>query len=127
MIGFKSRRAASRVLGTLLVMCLAFAAGCGGDDDGNGNGNGNGDGASASGEVQEVELLLSFRESFSWTPLLVARDQGYFREEEIEIATQETEGCGFVTQQIIAGNSDFGWAGADSDVIAFATEPDLRR
>lgn len=44
----------------------------------------------------------------------------------MKLDIQETEGSGFVTQQIIAGNADFGWAGAPSDVIAAAEDPNVR-
>ncbi|MGH2949875.1 MAG: ABC transporter substrate-binding protein, partial [Solirubrobacteraceae bacterium] len=76
--------------------------------------------------TKDVTLLLSFPKAIAWLPLLVAEDQGYFEEEGLNVELQETEGSGFVTQQIIAGNSEFGWAGAPSDVIAFGKDPDLR-
>lgn len=98
-----------------LVLALgATTAACGDDDD---------DGA---GGTEKVTLLLSFPESIVWSPLLVARDQGYFEEEGIEVETQPTEGSGFVTQQIIAGNADYGWAAGDSGIVAYARDPDLR-
>ena len=117
------RKLAILLVGGLFVLVAALAAGCGDDDS---EGNDNGTAATEAAEPQEVNLLLSFRESISWTPLLVARDLGYFEEEGLTINTQVTEGSGFVTQQIIAGNEKFGWAGADSDVIAFSKQPDLR-
>ncbi|MQA73401.1 MAG: hypothetical protein GEU88_03440 [Solirubrobacterales bacterium] len=105
----------------LATPALAFVgAGCGGDDDGDDGGGG------GEGGTQQVELLLSFPESVIWSSLLVAREEGYFEEEGLEIDTQETEGSGFVTQQIISGNADYGWAAADSDVIAYANDDRLR-
>jgi NitT/TauT family transport system substrate-binding protein len=93
--------------------------GCGGDDDG----------AAASGEgggSSKVDMLLSYQESIAWAPMLVAREAGYFDDEGLEVSTEETEGSGFVTQQIIAGNKDFGWAGADSIIIAASKDPRIR-
>jgi NitT/TauT family transport system substrate-binding protein len=58
--------------------------------------------------------------------MLVAREAGYFDDEGLEVSTEETEGSGFVTQQIIAGNKDFGWAGADSIIIAASKDPRIR-
>jgi NitT/TauT family transport system substrate-binding protein len=109
----------------LCVAALALAAvllvACGDDDDGEESG-GRGGGAA----TEEVDVLLSFPRGNAWLPLLVAEDQGYFEDEGIELKIQETEGSGFVTQQIIAGNADFGWAGAPSDVIAYGKDPSLR-
>jgi NitT/TauT family transport system substrate-binding protein len=103
---------------SVILASLAVAA-CGGDDDEEAQ-------ESGSGGTQEVEVLLSFPRGNAWLPLLVAEDQGYFEDEGIRLKIQETEGSGFVTQQIIAGNADFGWAGAPSDVIAFGKDPSLR-
>jgi NitT/TauT family transport system substrate-binding protein len=110
-----------RIVTILTLPALAFA-GCGGDDD---SGGGDAQGGGAEG-TQKVELLLSFPESVIWSSLLVAQDQGYFKEEGLEVDSQGTEGSGFVTQQIIAGNADYGWAAADSDVIAYAKDDRLR-
>ncbi|HET8757804.1 MAG TPA: ABC transporter substrate-binding protein [Solirubrobacteraceae bacterium] len=102
-----------------MLASLALSA-CGGDDDDDASSQ------SASGGTQEVEVLLSFPRGNAWLPLLVAEDQGYFEDEGLRLKIQETEGSGFVTQQIIAGNADFGWAGAPSDVIAYGKDPSLR-
>jgi NitT/TauT family transport system substrate-binding protein len=116
-----SRRAALQlgVIASVVLASLALSA-CGGDDD-------DADSQSATGgSTQEVEVLLSFPRGNAWLPLLVAEDQGYFEDEGIRLKIQETEGSGFVTQQIIAGNADFGWAGAPSDVIAYGKAPNMR-
>jgi NitT/TauT family transport system substrate-binding protein len=105
-----------------LVLAIAIAAGvaaCGDDDD-------DGEETTAAGGTESVELLLSFPESIAWAPLLVGREQGYFEDEGLEITTQETEGSGFVTQQIIAGNADYGWAAGDAIIVAASKDPDLR-
>jgi NitT/TauT family transport system substrate-binding protein len=107
-------------IATMLTLPALALAGCGGDDDNGGDAQGGAE------RTQQVELLLSFPESVIWSSLLVARDQGYFEEEGLEIKSQETEGSGFVTQQIIAGNADYGWAAADSDIIAYANDDRLR-
>ena len=114
-------RGAAFYLAAIVSVILASLAACGGDDDDDGAAS-----QSESGGVQEVEVLLSFPRGNAWLPLIVAEDRGYFEDEGISLDIQETEGSGFVTQQIIAGNADFGWAGAPSDVIAYGVEPGLR-
>lgn len=110
------------LLALTATLCLAVGvAACGDDDEDDAGAQ-----SASSGETQEIDVLLSFPRGNAWLPLLVAEDQGYFEEEGLALNIQETEGSGFVTQQIIAGNADFGWAGAPSDVIAFATDPSLR-
>jgi NitT/TauT family transport system substrate-binding protein len=105
-----------------VAVWAALAVGCGGGDDGQGSAGEGGDGAAAtSGRV-----LLSFTESIYWMPLLVAKEQGYFEDEGIQVETEATEGSGFVTQQIIAGNVDYGWAAAADDVVAFSKDESLR-
>ncbi|MGH2946780.1 MAG: ABC transporter substrate-binding protein [Solirubrobacteraceae bacterium] len=116
-----TRSTYAAVLCVLMVLLGALAAGCGGDDDGEQSAEPGG----AAG-IEEAEILLSFPESIAWAPLLVAREQGYFEDEGLSVETQETEGSGFVTQQVIAGNGDFGWAGADSIIIAASKEPRIR-
>lgn len=112
-------------LAALVAMIAALAlavAACGGDDEESGGAAG----GQTSGGTKDVELLLSFPKAIAWLPLLIAEDQGYFEDEGLNVTLQETEGSGFVTQQMIAGNSDYGWAGAPSDVIAYGKAPDLR-
>jgi len=111
----------ARVVGAAVgaALCSAVAVGCGGDDDGSAA---SGDGGGAT----QVDMLLSYQESIAWAPMLVAREAGYFADEGLEVSTEETEGSGFVTQQIIAGNKDFGWAGADSIIIAASKDPRIR-
>jgi NitT/TauT family transport system substrate-binding protein len=111
----------------VVVAALGMAlAACGDDDEDEGGGGGGGGGSTAAEGTQEVELLLSFPESIAWAPLLVAREAGYFEEEGVSVKTQETEGSGFVTQQVIAGNADYGWAAGDSVIVAASKEPDIR-
>jgi NitT/TauT family transport system substrate-binding protein len=113
------------VLLTAALMVLVGA--CGGDDDDDGGGGGGGDASSGqSQEVAQVDFLLSFPESIAWGPLLVARELGYFEDERVEVTTEETEGSSFVTQQLIAGNAEWGWPAGDSIILAAAKEPDLR-
>jgi NitT/TauT family transport system substrate-binding protein len=114
-----------RRIATILVLpALALGvAACGDDDD---EGGGGGGGGGEAGETQQVEMLLSFPVSVIWSSLVVAQDQGYFEEEGLDVTAEGTDGSGFVTQQVIAGNADYGWAAADSVIIAYAKDPSLR-
>jgi NitT/TauT family transport system substrate-binding protein len=114
-----------RKLAMVLTLPVLALVACG-DDDSAGGGGGGGSAEGGAEKTQQVELLLSFPESVIWSSLLVAKDQGYFEDEGLEVSSQGTDGSGFVTQQIIAGNADYGWAAADSDIIAFATDDRLR-
>lgn len=110
------------------VACCAMAgatagAGCGGEDDSGGDGGSSTADATA---TKDAKVLLSFHKSIYWLPLLVAEGQGYFDEEGIDLEIEEASGSGFVTQQVIAGNADWGWAGAADDVIAFSKDDSLR-
>jgi NitT/TauT family transport system substrate-binding protein len=107
----------------LVVAALGMALVACGDDDDEDEGAAE---TTPAGETQEVEVLLSFPESIAWVPLLVAREAGYFDEEGVSVKSQETEGSGFVTQQVIAGNADYGWAAGDSVIVAASKEPDIR-
>ena len=104
------------------ALCGLVVVGCGDDDDDGGSAAGAGGGGGSS----QADMLLSYQESIVWAPLLVAREAGYFEDEGLEVKTEGTEGSGFVTQQIIAGNKDFGWAGADSIIIAASKDPRIR-
>ena len=78
------------------------------------------------GNSDELNVMLSYQKSIYWLPLLVAQDRGYFEDEGVKVKLQETEGSGFVTQQLIAGNSPVGWAGAPDVAVAFTKDKDLR-
>jgi NitT/TauT family transport system substrate-binding protein len=97
-----------------MAMALTVAA-CGGS----------GGGASSS-DSDELKVMLSYKKSIYWLPLLVAEDRGYFTDEDLDVTFEETNGSGFVTQQLIAGNADAGWAGAPDAAVAAAKDDSLR-
>lgn len=118
-----------------LLLAASFVSACGGDDESSSSTGGDAAAqeadagtteAGAAVETQDIDVLLSFPRAILWSPLLVAEDQGFFDDLGLNVNVEETEGSGFVTQQIIAGNSDFGWAGAPSDVIAYGEDESLR-
>lgn len=81
---------------------------------------------SGSSDDENLKVMLSYKKSIYWLPLLVAEDQGFFEDEGVSVEFQETNGSGFVTQQLIAGNADAGWAGAPDSAVAFTKDQDLR-
>jgi NitT/TauT family transport system substrate-binding protein len=106
-----------------LVACTAlFVTACGDDDSGD-------EGAASSNggdEVVDQPFLLSSSFGIYFLPIQVAYDQGYFEDEGLNLKVQETDGSSFVTQQIIAGNAEFGVAGAPTDIIAYEKDQNIR-
>lgn len=76
--------------------------------------------------VTEATLMLPFPRGVFWTPLLVAENQNYFGDEGLDLTIEEADGSGFVTQQLIAGGVDYGFAGAGSAVVAAEKDPNIR-
>ncbi|MGE0214318.1 ABC transporter substrate-binding protein [Mycolicibacterium sp.] len=72
-----------------------------------------------------LSVQLSFHEGLSWLPLPVAKKLGYFGD-DLTIDVQTANGSGYVTQQILAGNIDVGWAGAADSIVAFSKDNSLR-
>ncbi len=81
--------------------------------------------SSAEGESGALSVQLSFHEGLSWLPLPVAKKLGYFGD-DLKIDVQTANGSGYVTQQILAGNVDVGWAGAADTIVAFSKDDSLR-
>jgi NitT/TauT family transport system substrate-binding protein len=122
---FRPSKAAVVPLVVLLAALALLVSACGSDDDDDKQAATPADGG-AEAEIRDVKMLLSFPASIDLIPLLVAEDQGYFEDEGFRVESEATDGGGFVTQQIVAGNAQFGWAGAGSDVIAFEKDDGLR-
>jgi NitT/TauT family transport system substrate-binding protein len=114
--------AAWRLLVVALTIAAVAIAGCGGGDDDEPSAST----TTAGKRLQEIDFLLSFPMSIYWLPLMIADTQGYFADEGLKLKFEETEGSGFVTQQIISGNFDFGSASAGDTMIAYSKDPDLR-
>ena len=112
----RTRRSSLWSLAVLVALIAALVvAGCGDDDDG-GSGGGGEDKAAADGggEVQKVDLLLSYQRSIAFIGEIIAQENGYFADENLEVEPVATEGGQFVVQQVIAGNQKFGLAGAQN-------------
>tara|TARA_R110002124_G_scaffold191032_1_gene358487 strand:+ start:20101 stop:21135 length:1035 start_codon:yes stop_codon:yes gene_type:complete len=77
-------------------------------------------------DLTPVEVLLPIPEGFAFTPLIVARELGYFANEGISVSTMVADGSGYLSQQIVAGNSEFALMGATDAVVAFNRRDDIR-
>ncbi|WP_185803936.1 ABC transporter substrate-binding protein [Pontivivens nitratireducens] len=77
-------------------------------------------------DVTPVEIMLPIPEGFAFTPLIVARELGYFTDNGVEVSTVVADGSGYLSQQVVAGNSDFVLMGAADAVVAFNRRDDIR-
>lgn len=77
-------------------------------------------------DLTPTEVLLPIPEGFGFTPLIVARELGYFADEGIVVSTAVADGSGYLAQQIVAGNVEFALMGATSAVVAFNKRDDVR-
>jgi NitT/TauT family transport system substrate-binding protein len=102
------------VLVALLAALMVVVAGCGDDDDDGSSGGGDKAASDGGGEVQKLDLLLSYQRSIAFIGEIIAQENGYFADENLEIKPVATEGGQFVVQQVIAGNQKFGVAGAQN-------------
>ncbi|MGB3485792.1 MAG: ABC transporter substrate-binding protein [Mycobacterium sp.] len=81
--------------------------------------------SSSDQSADQLSVLLSFHEGLSWLPMPIAQELGYFGE-GYQRNIQSANGSGYVTQQILAGNVDVGWAGASDTIVAFSKDQKLR-
>lgn len=111
---FKPRR----LLFLAMAATAAIAAGCGDDDDGGGEAVAGATAAAA--ETQDVKLLLPAPLGLNWSAFLVAREK-FWPEMGLDVEGVGTDGSSAVVQQIVAGNAEYGVAGAAA-VYQGATE-----
>ncbi|HJQ94446.1 MAG TPA: ABC transporter substrate-binding protein [Acidimicrobiia bacterium] len=76
--------------------------------------------------MDEVSILLPFPLGIGWTGLVVGEQLGFFEDENLSITTEATDGGGFVVQQVLAGNVDYGLAAASEAIIAYNRDPGMR-
>jgi len=73
-----------------------------------------------------VDVLLPLPEGLAFTPMIVAREQGFFAEQGIDVTSSVADGSGYLAQQVVAGNRDFALMGAADAVVAFNRRDDVR-
>ena len=89
-----------RHLGIAALVCAALIGGCGGDDE-----------EAASGEGGTTKVKVGVLPIANAAPLYIARDQGYFKEEGIEIEPQLAQGGSELVTSLVAGESQFAFLG----------------
>jgi NitT/TauT family transport system substrate-binding protein len=115
--------------GLLLVLCLALlaGAGCGGDDDdAPADPSGADSGEQKGGAPEKVTLLLPFQESIFYYGITIARENGYFEDEGLDVETQASEGSAFVTQQIVGGGVEYGTNTPAETLVALSKGLDVK-
>lgn len=88
-------------MGIAALLCAALVAGCGGDDESSSGGGGGG--------VTKVKVgVLPIANA---APLYVARDKGFFKEENIEIEPALAQGGSELVTALVAGDDQFAFLG----------------
>ena len=98
-----------RHLGIAALVCAALLSGCGGDDE-----------EAASGEGGTTKVKVGVLPIANAAPLYIARDQGYFKEEGIEIEPQLAQGGAELVTSLVAGESQFAFLGYVPVIVARA-------
>ncbi|KWX67327.1 hypothetical protein ASJ79_22085 [Mycobacterium sp. NAZ190054] len=70
-------------------------------------------------------MMLSYHEGLSWLPMPIAQKLNYFGD-DYTLNIQSANGSGYVTQQLLSGNIDAGWAGAADTIVAFSRDQSVR-
>jgi len=104
-----------------LLAAVVVAVGCGDDDDEGGEAAGGGEQAA---EVQDVKMLMPFKESIAFIGLVVAQDR-FYKDLGLNVELPATDGDSFVAQQLVAGKEKFGITGAPELMIANQKGEDL--
>jgi NitT/TauT family transport system substrate-binding protein len=100
-------------LAALLVPLLLVLSACGGDDSGGSSAGGGGEAPA------KITILLPFQRSIAFWPVHVAEEQGFFKEQGLEVTSEATDGSSFVVQQIAAGKSPVGIAVAEPVLLGY--------
>lgn len=85
-----------------------------------------GAGVATAQDLTEVNVLLPIPEGLAFTPLVVAREKGYFADAGIAVTTSVADGSGYLSQQVVAGHSEFALMGAADAVVAYTKRNDVR-
>lgn len=73
-----------------------------------------------------VNVLSPIGPGIPLAPYVVAQEDGLFTAEGIAVTLDIADGSGYVSQQLVSGNVDFGLLGAADAVIAFTKRDDIR-
>jgi NitT/TauT family transport system substrate-binding protein len=117
------RRLRLVVLALIPALALA-AAGCGDDDDGSGGGGG-GLAKSGSGSPEQKQLTFGILPTPDYAPVKIAVDEGFFKEEGLEVTPQVMSPGGAVPG-VVGGSLDIAGINWISFLLAVNRDIDLR-
>jgi NitT/TauT family transport system substrate-binding protein len=96
-------------VGALAVACALFVVACGGDDNGGGGG----------GESSApTKLTVGVIPIADVAPLYVGIEQGFFKDENLEIEPQLAEGGAAIIPSVLSGDYQIGFSNTTSLIIA---------
>jgi NitT/TauT family transport system substrate-binding protein len=101
-----------RAAAAALVAGAALIAACGGGDSGGGGGGG------GTGATEPTTLKVGVIPIADVAPLYVGLDQGFFKQERLDVRPQLAEGGATITAQVVSGDLQIGFSNATSLLIA---------
>jgi NitT/TauT family transport system substrate-binding protein len=96
------------VVAALAVACALCVVACGGDDSGGGGGGGN----------EVTKLTVGVIPIADVAPLYVGIDQGFFKDENLEITPKLAEGGAAIIPSVLSGDYQIGFSNTTSLIIA---------
>lgn len=115
-----------RIITILSFALMLLAAGCGGEE-GSVDGGEQQDGAQEGNEQVEparIRFLIGFFPTGNTSVFFLARDMGFFEEEDLDVQIDNVLGDTTVLQSVVAGNTDIGYADYATTAVA-VTEQDV--
>jgi NitT/TauT family transport system substrate-binding protein len=112
LVGMQGHRV--RAAAAALLAFAALIAACGGGGSGGGGGGG-GNGANA---TTPTTLKVGVIPIADVAPLYVGLDQGFFKQERLDVRPQLAEGGATITAQVVSGDLQIGFSNATSLLIA---------
>ena len=106
------RAAQTIAVAVLAVFALAFG-GCGSDDD---------DASGGGGGPEKTSLRVGLLTIGDLIPFWAAREEGFFREEGLEVEEVEMAGGAAIQPAVASGDLDLGWSNVVSVVLAKAQD-----
>ncbi|MBE1207415.1 ABC transporter substrate-binding protein [Aminobacter carboxidus] len=80
----------------------------------------------AQAQTKDVTVVLPGSSALAWYPMIVAKQQGFFAEEGLNVSIQSLDGSGAVIQAMEAGRAEFGAPGPGPALNAHARGADIK-
>lgn len=80
----------------------------------------------AHAQTTDVTVVLPGSSALAWYPMIVAKQQGFFAEEGLNVSIQSLDGSGAVIQAMEAGRAEFGAPGPGPALNAYARGADIK-